>query len=173
MRCISEVKSEDKNTTDVQAAGKCFGILEQHKTTTNQEELKVEKNVFELGVQREDFKEHFINDENGKVISRTILRRIDKPKSFKPVFEEDLVWLTWEAKDQTPYIISKKAVDKGFVMPQGVSALPRGIRNTIPDKFKYWNEKEESDRIRIRDSLFEAISSGEISIQEENGAEKQ
>lgn len=63
----------------------------------------------------------------------------------------------FKTKTQLPYVLSARAVDKNWIPPCGTSALPRRIRNKIPEKYKYWEQKEEKKRLEIRDQLIEEI----------------
>jgi len=65
-------------------------------------------------------------------------------------------WLAIKPIDQTPYVISDRAVETRFIPPYGISALPSKIRKEIPTEFRYWKKKNPKERIKIRDELVKA-----------------
>ena len=86
---------------------------------------------------------------------------------LEPLTEKsEFIWLFWKPADQTPYVLSKRAVEKGWVPPYLQSALPREIERKIPKKFKYWLHKDENTRRTIRDQLVQAIHEGEVKLSE-------
>lgn len=47
-------------------------------------------------------------------------------------------WVVIQPEDQTPYVLSREAVTKNWLPPQGRSALPRATREQIPERLRYW-----------------------------------
>lgn len=82
------------------------------------------------------------------------------------------VWLLIKPLDQTPYVLSKGAVEDKFVPEQGISALPSDVKKLVPERFRYWTLPDEKKRLEIRNALIKALDSGEVDIEFE-GAEKQ
>lgn len=72
---------------------------------------------------------------------------------------EGFVWLAIKPDDQTPYVISKAAVDKGWMPPEGMSALPKEVRDRIPEEYKYW--LKGSDAPHVRDAFVAKIKEDE------------
>lgn len=87
----------------------------------------------------------------------------DKPHVVGTKYEKlkegkELGGFLWiRAKDQTPYILSLRAVEKRFVAPFGYSGLPTQLKKLIPSRFQYWKLRSEKDRIRVRDELRDAL----------------
>ncbi len=87
----------------------------------------------------------------------------DKPHVVGTKYEKlkegkELGGFLWiRAKDQTPYILSLRAVEKRFVAPFGYSGLPTQLKKLIPSRFQYWKLRSERDRIRVRDELRDAL----------------
>jgi site-specific DNA-adenine methylase/ADP-ribose pyrophosphatase YjhB (NUDIX family) len=52
--------------------------------------------------------------------------------------EDGLFWVFMKPDDETPYVLSPGAVEKGWLPPKGVSALPKKIRDRIPEEYRYW-----------------------------------
>lgn len=79
-------------------------------------------------------------------------------------FREEAAWLLIKPIDQTPYVVSDRAVDDGWVPPAGFSALPRAIREGVPTAYRYWQMERESERRGMRDALVAALDEGEVSL---------
>jgi len=70
--------------------------------------------------------------------------------------EEVGFWNSWMPEDQLPYVLTKSAVEENWIPPQGISALPKDIRDKIPERYKYWLSASREERIRIRNELVKA-----------------
>lgn len=75
-------------------------------------------------------------------------------------------WVVIQPLDQKPYVITKRAVDKKWMPPDGKSALPKVIRKQIPSEFQYWNEKGKKAQ-ETRDNLVKAIKDKEVEVDVE------
>jgi len=62
-------------------------------------------------------------------------------------------WLLIKPDDQTPYVLQKDTVQKGWVPPEGISALPKEIRKKVPSDLQYWKKKSLSERRKLRNEL--------------------
>jgi len=62
-------------------------------------------------------------------------------------------WLLIKPDDQTPYVLQKDTVQKGWVPPAGISALPKEIRKKVPPDLQYWKKKSLKERRKLRDEL--------------------
>ena len=120
----------------------------------------VDKPTVYFGAQKAYFKEFFIQ---GKVIDgRWVIRYLPNPWKEEP--RTNFVFLMWKPEDQVPYVLSKRAVEKKWIPPYGISCLPPAIRKSIPDAFKYWVKKENTERLTIRNALIDAIKAGSVKI---------
>jgi len=79
-------------------------------------------------------------------------------------FREEAAWLLIKPLDQTPYVLSDRAAEDGWVPPKGFSSLPRVIRTEVPPKFRYWRMERESERREMRDALVKAVDAGEVKL---------
>ena len=61
-------------------------------------------------------------------------------------------WAFMKVIDQTPYVLSSGAVDKNWLPPKGISALPKAIRKNIPDRLKFW-KLDRKDALAARKEL--------------------
>jgi len=112
----------------------------------------IDKFEIEYGTQKVLFHEYF---PHGKLFNgRLIFREIENKKEWKKTPEGLMTWFMFRSKREDPYAISKRALEKKWHPPKGVSALPRSVRKKIPKKFRYW----ESDRPTVvRDELINQI----------------
>jgi len=88
-----------------------------------------------------------------KLKGRYVVRKIARPE--KP--GEPLYLNFWKTKDQIPYVLTKRAVEEGWIPPKGVSALPPEFKRQVPNQFKYWLKDSESERRKIRDEYVKQV----------------
>jgi DNA adenine methylase len=79
-------------------------------------------------------------------------------------FRDEAAWLLIKPVDQTPYVLSDRAVEDGWVPPAGFSGLPRAAREKVPPAWRYWQMERESERRRMRDALVAALADGALSL---------
>lgn len=116
-----------------------------------------ERGKLYFGAVKPYFVEMFLNGK--KFTGRWVIRQLPNPFSSHPKF----VYLFWKPQDQMPYVLTKRAVEKEWMPPEGISALPPEIRKQIPKEYRYWKHKGTKAR-EIRDELVEKIKKGEIKI---------
>ncbi|MEW6556020.1 MAG: DNA adenine methylase [Elusimicrobiota bacterium] len=97
-------------------------------------------------------------------IMETIKQEIKPLPVSETEFREEAAWFLIKPIDQTPYVLSDRAVEELWVSPQGISALPKSIREEIPKEYRYWLLEDEKNRRAIRDKLVSAIKTGELKI---------
>jgi len=106
----------------------------------------------QFGAQKAYFHEYFCD---GKIFNgRIVFRLLENRKEWKKTDEGLMTWMAFNAlTSPSPYAISARAVKKKWIPPAGVSALPRSIRKKIPQRYQYWQVKDPSKRMEIRDEL--------------------
>ena len=122
----------------------------------------------EFGTQKPYYHEYFIHSKEGpyktwmkgRLVVR-LLKNIWGPKAGRGKF----VWMAWFAKNQRPYILSKRAVDIGVMPPQGLSWLPRAMRKKVPRQYRYWTMKGKKAK-DARDELSELYRKGDIALDQ-------
>jgi len=116
-----------------------------------------DKGTIEYGAQLPYFHEYFIKGKKfrGRIVFRMV-PNLDK----EPDDEREFLWMTWKPKDQTPYVLTKRSIQKGYRTDFGISALPIEVRKKIPRKYHYWNERDADKRFEVRKELVEAIANG-------------
>lgn len=75
-------------------------------------------------------------------------------------------WLAIQPDDPTPYVLGNEAIKKGWMPPQGVSALPKAVRKQVPAEHRYWKKKGVAAK-QARDALAEAVKKGDVKLNYE------
>jgi len=110
----------------------------------------VEKGVVEFGAQFDGFHEYF---PQGTGLNYPILFKRDGDD-----------WKASHSDDFTPFVLTEEAVEKGWLPPAGVSALPVEVRKQIPEGSRYWEKTDDGEAKTIRDGLVQAITKGDVEI---------
>ena len=77
-------------------------------------------------------------------------------------------WLYEKTKEETPYVIDKRAVKQGW-LPKGYSALPSKLEYLVPPTLNYWMPGlTDSERLRRRDELAKFFEEKKNRAAEEN-----
>lgn len=121
----------------------------------------------EFGALKPYFREYFFQGEH--MPKRFIFRQLPNVWRKKSIESGEVsktgsdytVWLGFAA-DPTPYAISQRAMSENWFPPSGFSALPKSIREKIPEQFRYWNEKDQKQAHTMRNKLVMAIQSDSI-----------
>ncbi|RLG43893.1 MAG: hypothetical protein DRN81_05670, partial [Thermoproteota archaeon] len=122
----------------------------------------VDKPIVYFGAQKPAFKEFFLYGK--RFTGRWVARLLPNPWR-REMPRTEFVWLFWKPEDQTPYVISRRAVEKKWIPPKGVSCLPPEIRDKIPTNLKYWLKDNKSERIALRDELVRQLRAGKIKLE--------
>lgn len=120
----------------------------------------MDKGTVEHGAQKSYFHEYWLNGDRIKK-RRFIVRRL----ATRPKWEmkEAFAWMTFFTKpDAMPYVLSNRAVSQGWMPPQGVSALPRSVREQVPSKLQFWRAKNNKE---VRDGLVKAIKKKDVALK--------
>jgi hypothetical protein len=122
----------------------------------------VDKGVCEYGAQKSNFHEYFprSNRNEGGLHYRIIFKHLRLPA--RDGQDERDVWLLIKPVNQTPYVISNRAVEEEWVPSRGFSCLPEVIRKQVPKEYRYWEAQD--GRRATRDALVAAIKQGEVSL---------
>ena len=73
-------------------------------------------------------------------------------------------WFAIKPDDLTPYVLSKDAIEKDWMPPIGVSALPEAVRAQVPKVMRYWEANTGVKARAQRDSIVFAIGAGQLKI---------
>ena len=86
----------------------------------------------EYGSKKAHMVEYFLHGKKYK--GRFVAAMIPNPYATSPKF----IWFFSKPEDQTPYVLSVRAKREAWLPPQGVSALPKSIRSSVPEAMRYW-----------------------------------
>jgi len=127
----------------------------------------VDKGTIEFGAQKPYYHEYWLH---GKIFRdlHLIIRRL--PTAPKWELKAAFAWMGFFAlPEKLPYTITTRAIEKVYMPPIGKSALPREIRNQIPEAYRYWTKKDGGEAKRTRDLLVRAIKKKEIKLKYAQG----
>jgi hypothetical protein len=121
----------------------------------------LEKGDIEYGSLKPYYHEYWYHGKlmNGKYVDRLI----ENKGGWKKVGEDVASWMFFNS-DAIPYILTKRSVEKNFVPPYGIPALPKDIAAHIPDDLKYWNSKSFSERLDVHAKLIDEIKQKKITF---------
>lgn len=127
----------------------------------------------EYGASKPSFIELWLSD--GKLRSgRWLLRHIerknleaddlaDETKVLPPGKPgEGSYWTLIQPEEEqrwSPYVLSKRAIDQGWLPPKGRSALPKSVRSRVPEGLRYWT-MERKKALEARRQLADTEMSG-------------
>jgi len=102
---------------------------------------------------------------HGKVFNgKFIVRKLARTKKWAKTGRALQVWMMWKTKeDDLPYVLKRRAVQQGWMPPEGKSALPKHIRVQIPKGLEYWKYKGQKAKA-VRDELVKLIKKKEVTI---------
>jgi len=120
-----------------------------------------DKGVQYYGAQKPFFKEFFLKGR--KFTGRWIYRMI--PRRKPPGVKGEWLWLFGKPIDQTPYVLTSRAVKEAWIPPYNVSCLPPWIRKQIPKEHRYWLHKSKAKRIEVRNLLVKMLKKKEITLK--------
>lgn len=115
--------------------------------------LIADRGIVHFGARRPWFFEYFLN---GRLLrGRYLLRAVGRLEKELPPSEPEegrqpFYWIFLKPTDETPYVLSQEAVEKRWLPPQGVSALPPEWREKIPRRLRYWEVSGEEALERRR-----------------------
>lgn len=104
----------------------------------------LDKGMYEMGAQKTNFLETFLNGSlfKGRFIFRKLPRREEHEKAGKQPF----VWFAWKPINQSPYVISQRAISLGWIPPKGRSAMPKEWEDKVPPELKWWEKNWEGQK---------------------------
>ncbi len=112
----------------------------------------IDTGLYEQGARKPFFREYFMN---GKVFNgRYIFRKLPSTRNFKDAGKKPFMWFFWKPEEQTPYILSTRALRKQD-FPVGDTApswLPSEWEKKIPKELVWWGKdltrEEATEKIK-------------------------
>lgn len=119
----------------------------------------MDKGDVQFGAQKPWFHEYFLKGE--RMSGKMVVRQLPTRKEWQT--KQSFAWLTFFTKPgDMPYVISRRAIQQDWMPPQGISSLPREIRDQIPEDRQYWRAKNAKE---IRDELVKEIGGKKVALK--------
>jgi hypothetical protein len=96
--------------------------------------------------------------------SAEVEKRAPPVEGLGELVEDEPKWVMVQPDSNRPLVLDSESVTVGWVPPLGASALPKAVRDQIPDKFKYWKCSTLDLARRLRDDLVKAIADGKVLV---------
>lgn len=120
----------------------------------------MDRGTVEYGAQKSYFNEYWLHGD--KLNGRVLVRRLTTRPEWN--VKESFSWLTFFPKpEEKPYTISRRAVQQNWYPPKGVSALPRKVREQIPNDYRYWVASSTSHE--MRDALVDEVTKRKVVLK--------
>ena len=120
----------------------------------------MDKGRCQFGAQKSYFHEYWLDGERIKN-RRMIVRKLATRPEWGT--KESFAWLTFFSKSgETPYTISRRALNQNWMPPSGTSALPQNVKVQIPKDRQYWRAKNAK---AVRDQLVDDIGKRRTSLK--------
>ena len=104
--------------------------------------VEIDSGVYYPGAQKPYFKEYFLEGKKWK--GRIVFRLVAGLKGTKAVAD----WLYWRPDDQSPYVLSSRAIKDNWFPDEG-SAMPPEWERKLPAELQFW-QAGKSKRAEIR-----------------------
>ena len=105
--------------------------------------VEIDSGLYYPGAQKPYFKEYFLQGKKWK--GRIVFRLVAGLKGTKAVAS----WLYWKPDDQTPYVLSSRAIKDNWFPPEGESAMPPEWERKLPDELQFW-KVDKNKRAEVR-----------------------
>lgn len=127
--------------------------------------FEVDRGTLKHGSQTNDFHEYFVRGKRtqGRLAFRQLARKALSKAEDAPK-QEVFLWIASFTKAVDPFVLSRRAVQEGFVPPHGRSALPSDVEAKVPEALRYWTTRDERKRRELRDRLVEEIKGKRIEL---------
>jgi len=115
----------------------------------------MDSGIIELGTQKPYYHEYFLHGK--RIDQRLLIRRLQARKEWE--LSSAFAWLAFFPKqNEIPYVLSKRAIERDYMPPQGVSALPKSVRSQIPRSYRYWEPQKNRTPKQVREELVNHLS---------------
>jgi len=97
------------------------------------------------------FEKNAILSVEDQLFEKKIEAPIEPPVGQSP--KGKAAWFFIRPKDQTPYVLSNRAVKKEWLPPKGISAIQRELRKKVPKELQYWKVADRKKALELRKEL--------------------
>lgn len=119
----------------------------------------MDEGTIEYGAQKPWYHEYFLDGKRLK--GKLVVRQLPAKEDWE--LKQSFAWLSFMTKPgDMPYVISSRGVNQDWMPPKGISALPKKVRDQIPDDRKYWKAKNAKE---IRDQLVKEIKKKDVTLK--------
>lgn len=105
--------------------------------------VPIDSGIYYPGAQKPYFKEYFLAGKKWK--GRIVFRLVAGLKGSKAVAD----WLYWKPDDQSPYVLSSRAIKTNWLPTEG-SAMSPEWEKKLPEELHFWNAKERKKKSELR-----------------------
>ncbi|RLA80996.1 MAG: hypothetical protein DRG33_01405 [Deltaproteobacteria bacterium] len=117
--------------------------------------VEVDSGTYYPGAQKPYFKEYFLNGKKWK--GRVVFRLVAGLQGTKAVAN----WLYWKPDDQTPYVLSARAVRDNWLPAEG-SAMPPEWEHKLPEELHFWKAGDRKKKLELRKLAREYLKKKEV-----------
>jgi len=104
-----------------------------------------------LGAQKPYYHEYFFESDKGRRWGRLVFRLLPRPEKYRKAGAGRFWWTTIQPESQQPYVLSRRAVKKKWLPPEGQPALPPDLARETPENLRYWTPGlKQHDRLLRR-----------------------
>lgn len=103
----------------------------------------IDHGVYYPGAQKPYFHEYFL--EGKKWRGRFVFRMVAGLKGTKAVAD----WLFWKPDDQSPYVLSARAIRDNWLPDEG-SAMPPEWESKLPHELQFWTATSKEKKLELR-----------------------
>ena len=117
--------------------------------------VEVDSGTYYPGAQKPYFKEYFLDGKKWK--GRVVFRLVAGLQGTKAVAN----WLYWKPDDQTPYVLSARAVRDNWLPSEG-SAMPPEWEAKLPEELHFWKASDRKKKLELRKLAREYLIKKEV-----------
>ena len=125
--------------------------------------VPIDSGTYYPGAQKPYFKEYFLDGKKWK--GRFIFRLVAGLKGTKAVAD----WLYWKPDDQSPYVLSSRAIKDNWLPTEGSAMSPEWERK-LPEELAFWNVKERAKKRELRKLAHEYLKKKELLSKQNEGS---
>jgi len=125
--------------------------------------VEIDSGVYYPGAQKPYFKEYFLAGKKWK--GRFVFRLVAGLKGTKAVAD----WLYWKPDDQSPYVLSSRAIKDNWLPLEG-SAMSPEWEKKLPEELAFWKAEGRRKKSELRKLAHEYLKKKEVLSKEKEVA---
>ena len=124
--------------------------------------VKIDEGIYYPGALKPYFKEYFLAGKKWK--GRIVFRLVAGLKGTKAVAD----WLYWKPTDQSPYVLSSRAIKDNWLPDEG-SAMPPEWEKKLPEELRFWKATDKKKKSELRKLARAYLKKNEMLSEESEG----